>query len=485
MEKLEIDCLVAGKPSLLSGKRFETPSSFYEDYSFLAADCGLFDVKRAVSKATHAIRECQSLSFETREEILCAASKKFDWQNKKFSEYVVKMTGMPIHFVTQHLKEASETLNAVPSLVRQRLGISNGRLHQRPVQGMDFYTIFHPLSGVIYAVTPGNDPRAVPFVAAWCATLGIPCVIKPSKNDLLVSRAIVKTIIDCGYPAAGLNLVSWDTTKEDSQAKNFALVDSAKAVWAFGEDATVDGLLRFHKNDDKLDHFSGKTILRHAAGRSAAVCDQHADLDKTAKIIVESSFNWPISCNATKAVFDASGKHEELVAKIKQITEKEFTKFIGDPMKESTRVGFVEAKLLAHAVKRVNELKKFSLIKELVQLKQISSHQIAPILLETHDNRSEFLSKEHSLYVLCLKSSKTFQEAVDEANGSSEENKRISVSVFCDDENKVLNTYLHAHHVKRSRHSTELDVLYHEGNDYLNKLTLPQVHRVVKNKTNN
>ena len=89
---------------MLSGKRFRIASPYYDDYAMMAADSGLFDIKMAVSKATHAAKDCKALSFDKKEEILKRAAEKLRF-NRTTQEQVVKMTGMPIYFVRKHLLE--------------------------------------------------------------------------------------------------------------------------------------------------------------------------------------------------------------------------------------------------------------------------------------------------------------------------------------------------------------------------------------------
>lgn len=484
MEKLLLDNFIGGKSLLLSGKRYGVQSPFFEDYSVQAADSGLFDVNTAIFKAKNAGKECKALSFGEREQILKQASKKLGFDSS-ILEYTVKMTGMPVHYVRKHLEQIPGMLPGVPELIRNRLGLTGPALHHHVASGADLYSVFHPLDGFVYGVTPGNDPRAVPFVVSWCVALGIPLVIKPSKTDLLGHQKLAEALINEGYPADGLNVIGWNSDSQNSLAKNFALVDSASAIWIFGDDNTIDKVLRFSADEQgkQVDHFAGKVVLRHSSGRGAGIHDAGGDLKKTARIIVESAFEWPIACNALKALFTANSDHGELVARIKDITENEFSKHVGDPMKVNTRVGCVNQKLLKHVTDRVASLKKMRLLQELVPLKALSGHQTSPLLLETTDAHSEFLSKEYSIYVLAIKKCKSFEHAVEEANGQSGDAKRISITVLSQDEKKVLGTYLHAYHVKRLRHSTELDLLYHEGNDYLHKLMVPQIHRVEQKRS--
>ncbi len=465
--------LIDGKESLLSGKRFIVKSQFY-DFATEAPDSNLFDLKIAVSKARSAISECNSLSFEEKKKILARASrKKFTKEN---IEYIVKMTGMPISDAEQHLAEIPDIMRLIPEYIEKWIGVQNGKISRRIMEGEDLVKILHPIEGILYGVTPGNDSRAVAFVASWLTILGIPGIIKVSKEDVFTSIEIVKSIIEAGYPASGLAIVCWNSSSKDAQALNFYAVDSAQAVWVFGENNTVDKVLRFEEQSGHTtDHFAGKIVLRHATGRSAALVSS-ADTEKAAPIITESAFFWPIGCKALKSIFTTKENHDAVKEEIFKHASA-YTKNTGDPLKRSTKVGYVNKKLLDHVMKRIHDLKRLNQL-QLLEGHQLSEIQSTPLILETKDVHSEFLSKEYSVYVLCLKQCKNYDDAVKEMNMSAGDSHRISVSVFSEEQDKVLRTIFKAHHIKHFKHSSELDYLFHEGNDYLHKLTVPQIHRI-------
>ena len=294
------------------------------------------------------------------------------------------------------------------------------------------------------------------------------------------SREIVRNIIDAGYPAAGLSVVCWDSKSPKARDLNFSLVDASQAVWAFGENATVDKVLRYEERDgNAIDHFSGKIVLRHATGRSAALVADGTSLSHASRIIAESAFFWPIGCKALKSVFHESSQRDELMEALLKHVE-EYAKHTGDPLKPTTRVGYVDKTLLSHVMKRIHDLKRVNQL-TVLSGEQLGPAQTTPLLLETRDVHSEFLSQEYSLYILCLKGCANYDEAVKELNASAGDSHRISVSVFSDHE-RALKTRLKAHHVKHNRHTSELDFLFHEGNDYLHRLTVPQIHRVNNQK---
>lgn len=469
---MEFQNLIGGKECIMSGKRFSVSSPFFA-YEYKAPDSSLMDINLAISSAKDAMKECNSIDFEERHKILKNAAKiKF---SKSDVEYVVKMTGMPVTDVKTLLDEIHAIMNFIPSSVENWVGIRHGKIGTHVMENSDMFRMLHPVEGFAYGVTPGNDPRIVSFLASWFVTLGMPAIIKISKNDFMISQKIIKKIINEGYPSGGLNVLCWDTDKPENKQLNYHLVDAAKAVTAFGTNETVDKHLRFEENNGATkDHFSDKIVIKHISGRTSAVFSSN-NVKENAHKLIESSVHWPIGCKALKSVFDAT-QSDELPEILREEFEK-LSKYTGDPMKNSTRVGYVDSKIVEHVKKRVEDLSRLGLIKKIAG-EFLSDTQTTPLLLRTEDKNSEFLSTEFSMYILALKKCKNYEDGVKEMNESSGGNHRITVGVFEDDEEKVLKTFFKAHHIKRMKHTFELDLLFHEGHDYLHKLTTPQIHRV-------
>lgn len=464
---------------MLSGERFDVRSKFYNDYLTKVPNSNIFDIKMAISKAKTAITELSELTFEDRLNILKTVSKKFSADSKDL-EYAVKMIGMPISSIEEKISDVKKFITTVPDFIAKRFQITHGKIGSRIFDDSNMLEILEPLDGFVYAVTPGNDIRVVPFVIVWLVTLGMSGTIKVSKNDLVISQKIAKMIIDSGYPASALNILCWDTSDEHRNRLNFDLIDASKVVWAYGDDSTVDNLLRFEHIQNngftyKTDHFSDKVVIRHASGRAAVVCDTNIDIEKAANIIVSSALDWPIGCMALKAVFDSNSKHEDLLNIIKEKFEV-VSKHIGDPMKSSTKIGYIDPNIISHVFQRAKSLKELGLV-ELIHGETYSDIQASPLLTVTKDKNSEFLSTEFSLYIASIKKCESYDEAIKEVNETGGRNKRLVISILSHHPADVLKKNLNSHHVKVFQKTTEVDLLFHEGNDYVRKLTLPQIHR--------
>lgn len=473
---MKLDNYVGGKDILLSAKSFPVKSEFYDDYIVDVANSGILDIKMALSKVKGSESKLSTLSFDERFDILKNASK-ISFSSEDY-EYIVKNTGMPITNVKKICNDISTLLKETPAAIIKSSGLENGRISVHVGKDLDMLKILDPVNGFVYAVTPGNDPRVTALVASWIVALGLSAIFKPSKNDFLIARKIVKSITDAGYPENAIGVVNWDTSDETKRKLNFDIVDQASVIWAYGANKTVDNILRYEKSSEShsIDHFSGKIVLRHASGRSSAIIDEKTDLNRVVNIVTESAFSWPIGCNSLKSIFDASGNTVELTHKLNERI-KNIQKNIGDPMKVSTEIGYVSDRLLRHVYSRYKNLERLGLINK-INGELISNIQSSPFVFETQDVHSEFLSEEFSIYVLTLKRSENFVKAAEEVNFSSGNSKRLTLAVFSDDQTKTLKTKLRAHHIRRHRHTLDIDILFHEGNDYLHRLTEPQIHRL-------
>lgn len=468
--------LIGGKEISFSGEFFDVNSPFYEDYQTRVANSNPFDIKIAISKAKNAVKELQELDFDDRFDILSTTSKKLLFSDAD-KEYDVKMMGMPIKYVESHLTQIPEILKIIPHLIERRIGIIEGRIGRHPVEGHDLFKFLEPIDGFVYCVTPANDPRVVIYVAAWLVTLGIPGIFKVGKTNVRIAQKVIREMIEAGLPSNALNLLCWDTQDENKKSLNFKLVDSSSAVWAFGDDATVDSMLRYETMEEdgikqRIDHFSSKIVLRHGSGRAAGIVDEDIDIEKAVSTIVNSAMDWPIGCNAMKALFDASNKDEFIDCLIERIDNLK----VGDPMDKNTEIGYVNSKTISSIAKRVEQLKKFGLLDIMAGGMQMSQFQMTPIIAMTRDLNSDFLSVEYPIYILTVKKSDSFDHAIEEVNKTAK-SKRLVVSIFSEDHHKILRSRIRAYHIKRWRPTTELDILFHEGQDYLHKLTEPQIHR--------
>ncbi len=519
-----ISNLIGGNEVNLSRQHFEVPSQFYKDFSIRLSDSGAIDISIAIAKAKKAANdiECQSLQFEKRAEILEKAAKKIRFSKDEMKE-IVKFNGMPIKYVRGYLEQIPALMRTFQTVIKGRYGFIGGRIGTNFLENEKFHKIEFrvPKKGFIYAITPSNDPRTTAVVSSIAVLLGIPIIIKPSKLDTLVPIKIGEAIIAEGYPKNGIGIVFFNSENPLSKRHNFKLCDEASIIWPFGDDSTVDNLLRLEHNQsfnlerfladrgindaqkefekfareigkskDTLseyitmqttDHFASKIVLRHVSGRCAGIVDSDFDINLAANLIIESSMRYPIGCNSMKSALVVEESYSKLIENLK----KRFCQLeqrVGDPLNEKTEIGYVDPKTVSFVEKRLDELKRSGLAEIIMGGEKINEMQLTPILAATNDEHSELLVNEISAYILCLKKSDSFREAVEEVNVLALKNPKLAVSYFTQNP-EHMKLHINAHHLKINYLTTDVEGIIHEGNDYIMQLTKPHVVHLQKEHT--
>ncbi|TAN46143.1 MAG: hypothetical protein EPN22_00020 [Nitrospirae bacterium] len=234
-------------PLLIGGKEvfrdsFKGTSLFYEGYSYDIANAGTLDIAQAIGNAKNALR----LSPEERADCLYKAADIFSYSNDDV-EHAVKILGMPVSIVKGHFEQIPFILKGLTAAISSRFPMFD-RL-QNNTERFDDNTlkVLMPEEGFGYVVTPGNDVRAMAMVAANLCCLGLPFIIKASKEDA-VAPLVMKALIEGGFDPRFCNLVYFDITAPDAPKKHFKILDACSVVWTFGSDETVDRVLRYERS---------------------------------------------------------------------------------------------------------------------------------------------------------------------------------------------------------------------------------------------
>ena len=515
-----VDNLIGGQKINLSKKYFAVHSQFYEDFCVMVADASVMDISIALSNVKKGWNDCQSLGFTERARILEKAASILKF-NETDIDSIVKLIGMPKKYVEQQIEQIPEIMSNFSKTIVKRYGLLNDNLGTDFIENNYFHKIEFrlPKKGFVYAITPGNDPRATALVSTILVLLGIPGIIKPSKTDVIIPSKIIESIIQSGYPKNGLNVVFFDSNNSDSSYHNFKICDEAAVIWPFGDENTVDNLLRLERHTkfdierflkhkhikdlkkeftkftteiqnsthnsinqylvtETVDHFSSKLVLRHASGRCAGILDSDFDLNIATKLIIDSSMRWPIGCNSMKSVFVVESVFDEIAERLK----KEFKlldKNAANPLNKNTEVGYVDRKTVSFLEKRLNELKVLNHIKILYGGREINPFQLTPFLISTNDFNSELLINEIPGYILCLTKVKSFYDAVAQINKLTDNNFKLAVSYFTNNKEN-MRLPINAHHIKINDLTTNIEGIVHEGNDYIMQLTRPHIIHINK-----
>jgi acyl-CoA reductase-like NAD-dependent aldehyde dehydrogenase len=491
----QVPLIIGGKEIIRSS--FNNTSLFYGGYSYNIADAGMLEIAQAIGNARNASRP----SLDDRTRYLQKAADAFPYSDDDV-EHAVRMLGMPISIVKGHFEQIPHILRGISLSINSRFRPNNEFPHYAEKFDAGTHKILLPEEGFCYVVTPGNDVRAVAMVAANLCCLGLPFIIKASKEDA-VAPLVIKALIDGGFDPRFCNLVYFDITAPDATKKHFKILDACSVIWTFGSDETVDRVLRYERigkstylditdligsaepdysllgaklsgnvfslksrvfvKEDIVDHFDGKKVLRHGCGNCAMVVA--GAFDKTMAELLYQSFGYAIGCNAVKSVL-VVGSSDWISGAAMFLADL----ITGDPLDPHTQVGYVNPATLDYVAKQVRI--HVSQLKALGG-ERLSAHQAKPLLIHANDYIPEFFGQEIPAYILAVKSCQTIDNAIEEINAGAGKNQRLAVSFVNIGKPDVYSVLpkVKAHSIFINAPTTTVFPYFHEGNDYALRLS--------------
>ena len=454
---------------------FRVSSPFFE-YSFEVPNSCVLDAGDTFSKAREAQKKCAILSLEERCSILKRAAEKFTISEEELT-HLVKMQGMPCRFVEKHAMYSREQFLHIAHAAEQRHGFALDQLGRS--MGVCGFELSRPGDGIAVAFIPPNDPAEAAFVMSHAVLSGAALVVKPSQSEPYMALKVASLLTECGYPPGGISVLHWNTADASRKELTQALLRDSRYQIVMGDYETAYSLLGSVEN---------RTAKRCAfsAGRSKAIVDEGADLERVAELLIESSFHWTNNCVSTKSVVVVGDGLDVLVSLLGRKCEGAV---VGNPLNTDTTVGYVDEKLLDHVEQVVKGQTDFSYAQCYNPFTRMSRVQMRPLLvhLPRPDAESPFVSHELP-YTLALMSVPTFDDAVRFVNETGmhlPEKKSMAVSLYAKEpsfdayvqrnpERLKLLTDLKTYMLCYNRPSTSLSPrLRHQGVDLAGFLSSP------------
>jgi acyl-CoA reductase-like NAD-dependent aldehyde dehydrogenase len=490
-------------PLIIGGKEkiqdyFVSVSPFFESYTYRVANANILDVSEAIGYA----READRSTLDTRVNYLKEAGKLFLY-DEELLEHTVKLSGMPIRIIKKLFDQIPSIFSEISRAFFERFHVETaGAFCFLEKIGNQYTRLFTPLTGFCYGVTPGNDPRATALVVANLCLLGIPFIIKASKEDA-AAYLIIRSLINGGFDPKFCNLLYFDSSADNALEKHFRLVDHASLVWTFGSDSTVDHILRFEQKgrkiliddeysgtidqialsvskltpqklnqslkiiDEQVDHFSGKVILRHGSGNCTSIAT--GQFTKNTEALLFESFVYTIGCNSIRSIMLVNS-HEWIYDASKFLESLK----VGNPLDFNTEIGYIHPEYLNYLE---TLLKKYREKVSLLTGKRISPFQATPWLLMCQENEVEFYGQEIPAYLLVASHCGSVREAIDRINANTGKSPRLAVSIWGFEKDNFISNFseLQAHTILVGQPTSKLLPYYHEGNEYFTRLSKSMV----------
>lgn len=184
--------------------------------------------------------------------------------------------------------------------------------------------------GVWLVISPFNFPFALTGGPAGAALVtGNTVVIKPATDTPWIVRLLVECFRDAGIPDGVVNFVTGP-----GSTLGQALIDSPE----------VDGVTFTGSFDVGMKIFRAfaqrnyvRPVILELGGKNPAIVSRHANLDDAAIGIVRSAFGLQgQKCSAASRVFIEAPVYDEMLARLKSLTEK---LAVGDPTDRKNWMG--------------------------------------------------------------------------------------------------------------------------------------------------
>ncbi|MFN6964034.1 MAG: L-glutamate gamma-semialdehyde dehydrogenase [Pyrinomonadaceae bacterium] len=203
-----------------------------------------------------------------------------------------------------------------------------------PIAGEDNSLEYIPL-GVGAIIPPWNFPLAIMSGMTMAAVVaGNTVVLKPSSDSPVIAAKFVEILEEVGLPAGVVNFLT------GSAATGEAMVTHPKTRFVSFTGSKQVGL---HINEQAAKTRDGqiwiKRVVAEMGGKDAIIVCDDADLDSAALGVVQAAFGFQgQKCSACSRLIVDEKVHDELLEKVKSLTEK---LKIGQPTEGDTNVAAV------------------------------------------------------------------------------------------------------------------------------------------------
>jgi 1-pyrroline-5-carboxylate dehydrogenase len=184
--------------------------------------------------------------------------------------------------------------------------------------------------GVWLVISPFNFPFVLTAGPAGAALVaGNTIVIKPASDTPWGVRLLAEAFRDAGFPDGVVNYVTGP-----GSTLGQALIEnpSLDGITFTGSYDVGMGIYRHYANSSYI-----KPIILELGGKNPVIVSKNADLDRAAQGILRSAFGLQgQKCSAASRVFVESEAHDQLVDRLKKLTDEIK---LGDPTRRETFMG--------------------------------------------------------------------------------------------------------------------------------------------------
>lgn len=271
--------------------------------------------QQAIEAAKEAFKTWRTVDPAVRADILFRAAAITRRRKHEFSALLTKEGGKP-------WKEAdADTAEAIDFLEyygRQMLELKDGKkVESRPGE----YNQFDYLPvGVSLVISPWNFAYAIMAgTTAAPVVTGNTVVLKPSSNTPVISYKFMEVLEEAGLPKGVVNWVPGSS----SDIGDYLVDHKDVGLISFTGSKNVGTNIMERAAKIQPGQVHLKRVIAEMGGKDTIVVDSEANLDTAVNAVVQSAFGFSgQKCSACSRVIAVDDVYDELLARVKEETEK-------------------------------------------------------------------------------------------------------------------------------------------------------------------
>lgn len=326
-------------PSIINGEKVTLESKFESiNPSNISEVVGVFSegdtdtslVEKAIDAATEAFKTWKNVAPAERAEYIFKIADVMRQRKHELSAWMVLEVGKTW---AEADGDTAEAIDFAEYYAREMLRWSE----EQPIvkiAGEDNSFEYIPL-GVGAIIPPWNFPLAIMSGMTMAAVVaGNTVVVKPSSDSPTIAAKFMEIVEEVGLPKGVINFLT------GSAKTGEAMVTSPKTRFISFTGSKGVGL---HINEEAAKTRPGqiwiKRVIAEMGGKDAIIVADDADLDSAALGVVQAAFGFQgQKCSACSRLIVDEKVHDELVEKVKALTEK---LIVGTPNDLKTNVAAV------------------------------------------------------------------------------------------------------------------------------------------------
>ncbi|MBC8122699.1 MAG: L-glutamate gamma-semialdehyde dehydrogenase [Gemmatimonadaceae bacterium] len=368
---------------------------------------------QAVAAARSSWQTWKQTTAEQRARLLARVAERLEEERAELASWMVYEVGKPWREADA---DVSEAIDFCRYYGQQMIRLEAVRTRDVPGETNAYR---YRSRGVAVVIAPWNFPLAIltgMTVAALAA--GNTVVIKPAEQSSLIAAKLMNIFERSGIPDGVVNYLPGHGEDVGAHLVTHPHVQ----VIAFTGSLAVGSRILAEANTLRPGQRHLKRVIAELGGKNAIIVDADADLDQAVLGVAQSAFGYSgQKCSACSRVIVLESIYDQF---IERLSEAARSLQIGLPVEPATYMGPVvdEAawKRIRQTIEQAKSVHRLVLEVDVSRLReQTGGYFIGPTIFADVDPQSSLAQEEIFGPVLAVLRAKSFEQAVELANGTA------------------------------------------------------------------